>query len=78
MQCEWCLHSCEFTAPNTKLGERNASGDRLVDFCSAYDPYVASTWFPRRMARKVTWVSPSGLMENAIDHVLVSRTDSSP
>ena len=52
-------------------GTRNERGDRLLEFCMANNLTAASSWFPHRKSRKVTWISRAGNAKNAIDHILI-------
>ena len=55
------------------IGERNASGDRLFDFCMANNITAAHSWFRKRASQKVTWISRAGNAKNAIDHILIDQ-----
>jgi len=55
-------------------GDRNTRGDKLFDFCLAYNLTAAHSWFPGRAGRKITWISRAGNAKNTIDYVLVSQS----
>ena len=75
--------------PNAKVGEDNRdmegvmgkhglrnindNGERLCDFCSMNGLVITRTCFPHRTAHKATWVSPSGRMQNQIDHMMICK-----
>lgn len=51
--------------------DSNNNGLRLLNLAVASNMKVVSTSFPRKDIHKVTWISPSGLTSNQIDHVLI-------
>ena len=53
---------------NIKSGH-NQRGIKLLNFCSQNMLSIANTFFKHR--RKITWVSPGGIVKNTIDYVLV-------
>ena len=55
------------------VGDRNLEGERIIDFCVAFDMAVVNTFFKKRMEQLVTY--KSGGHETQIDYVLCRRTD---
>ena len=55
------------------LGERNDSGDRLLEFCIEKDLFVANTHFQQPARRLYTWKSPGDVYRNQIDYIMVRR-----
>ena len=55
------------------LGERNNSGDKLVEFCRRNDLFVTNTWFEQKETARHTWVSPGDRCRNQIDYILCSQ-----
>lgn len=51
----------------------NDNGERLIKLATGANLVVKSTMLPRKDDRKVTWISPDGVTENQIDHVLIDR-----
>ena len=51
------------------------NGSRLLTFCASNEIVVRSTFFQQKDIHLATWVSPSGMANNQIDHVLVRRRD---
>ena len=52
----------------------NNNGERLLEFCMAYDLVVGGTLFPHREIHKLTWRSPNGRDKNQIDHLMINGT----
>ena len=52
-------------------GIRNNIGQRLLEFCSANDPFVTNTGFRHHVRRKTTWISPDGRTKNDIDYIML-------
>ena len=51
------------------LGTRNASGEKLADFCQANDFVITNTCFFQHSKRqRYTWISPQGNTRNQIDY----------
>ncbi|XP_017487696.1 PREDICTED: craniofacial development protein 2-like [Rhagoletis zephyria] len=59
--------------PESLHEECNENGMLLVNFATMEEMIVSSTFFPRRLFHKSTWVSPDGRTVNQIDHVLVDK-----
>lgn len=60
------------------LGNRNDSGEELIQFCQENEMIIANTWFQHHPRRIYTWISPDGKTKNQIDYCLVpSRWKSS-
>ena len=58
------------------LGNRATdNGTRLLSFCALNQLAVRNTFFQQKDIHLATWVGPSGLLANQIDHVLVRRQD---
>ena len=55
------------------LGEKNDSGQRLIDFCAANELVVTNTTFKQHKRRLYTWTSPNGVYRNQIDYILVKK-----
>ena len=53
-------------------GSMNNTGERLLEFCMAYDLVVGGTLFPHREIHKLTWCSPNGRDKNQIDHLMIN------
>ncbi len=59
--------------PESLHEECNENGMLLVNFATMEEMIVSSTFFPRKLFHKGTWVSPDGRTVNQIDHVLVDK-----
>jgi len=55
------------------LGDTNENGEDLVDLCALNDLSIGGTLFPHKRVHKATWISPAGVTENQIDHILTSQ-----
>jgi len=53
------------------LGIRNASGDRVHEFCATNDLVVSNTFFKNPPRRLYTWTSPDGKHRNQIDFIMI-------
>ena len=53
------------------IGQKNAEGRMLHEFCDERELCVANTWFKKRDKRKITF--KSGNNESEIDFILVSK-----
>ena len=49
------------------LGEQNAAGERLIEFCIENQLFIANTMFFQHKRRLHTWTSPDGKNRNQID-----------
>ncbi|XP_071947472.1 uncharacterized protein [Antedon mediterranea] len=54
------------------MGERNARGDRWVNWCKAKDMTITNTWFKEPPRRIYTWKSPGDVTRNQIDYIAVN------
>jgi len=55
------------------VGQRNARGERLLQFAQEKGLYICNTKFPNKLSRKWTWTSPNGQDRNMIDYVMVQK-----
>ena len=55
------------------FGDVNENGEELVGFCALNGLSIGETLFPHKRVHKATWVSPDGVTENQIDHILISQ-----
>ena len=55
------------------LGNRNDRGNRLVEFCEAYNLMVANTWFNQHKRRRYTWKMPGDRNRYQLDYILVGQ-----
>lgn len=59
------------------IGERNAKGDRLIQFCQEEHYIISDTWFKLPIRRLYTWNSPQNgkdnVVRNQIDYVLINK-----
>jgi hypothetical protein len=55
------------------IGERNESGERILDFGLSYDMILANTWFRKRESHLVTF--KSGVNTSQIDFFLLRKRD---
>lgn len=53
------------------LGKRNARGERLLQFCTENNFFIANTGYEHHARRLYTWTSPGGLYKNQIDYILI-------
>jgi len=53
------------------LGERNAAGDCLYNFCAGNSLSIANTLFKQPPRRLYTWQSPNGNTRNQIDYIMI-------
>ncbi|XP_071944773.1 uncharacterized protein [Antedon mediterranea] len=54
------------------MGERNARGDRWVNWCKAKDMTITNTWFKEHPRRIYTRNSPGDVTRNQIDYIAVN------
>lgn len=52
------------------LGERNARGNMLVDWCNVNNFIITNTWFQHHWRKLYTWISPDGHTKNQIDFII--------
>ena len=52
------------------LGEQNAAGERLIEFCIENELFISNTMFFQHKRRLYTWTSPDGKNRNQIDYIL--------
>ena len=64
----------ETSIGNHGIGTRNERGQRLIEFAEARSLSIMNTFFEKRLDRKWTWKSPSGV-KNEIDFILSNRRD---
>ena len=64
----------ETSIGNHGIGTRNERGQRLIEFAEARSLSIMNTFFEKRIERKWTWKSPSGV-KNEIDFILSNRRD---
>ena len=57
----------EVSVGNYGVGNRNARGQTLVDFCDFHRMKIGNTFFKKRPSRKYTWIGPNGAVCNEID-----------
>jgi len=55
------------------IGERNARGDRWVQWCQARDLVITNTWFKHHPRRAYTWMSPGDRTRNQIDYIAINN-----
>ena len=55
------------------LGNRNAAGNRLVEFCQENKLIITNTCFKQPNRRLYTWTSPNGKHRNQIDFIVCSK-----
>jgi exonuclease III len=53
------------------LGERNSSGERLVEFCEQHKLVATNTWFKQEKRRRYTWKAPGDIARYQLDYILV-------
>lgn len=51
----------------------NDNGMKLIDFSTAKNLIISSTYFPRKNIHKQTWTSPDGKTKTQIDHVIIDK-----
>ena len=56
------------------LGSRNASGEKLADFCQANDLVITNTYFQHPNRQRYTWISPQGNTRNQMDYILIGKS----
>ena len=57
------------------IGECNANGERLLDFCASNQLIVSNTWFQHKLLHQATWFRNSDRSRpgHMIDYVLVNK-----
>ena len=58
---------------NEGLGDVNENEEELVYFCALNGLSIGGTLFPHKRVYKAPWISPDGVTENQIDHILKSQ-----
>ena len=56
-------------------GNRNERGDRLIEFATSKNLYIANGTFQKKEGRKWTWKSPDGSTRNEIDFIMTNKKD---
>ena len=54
-------------------GDRNESGERLLEFAIMHSLYICNTRFEQKSQRKWTWASPDGVHKNMTDLILIQQ-----
>jgi hypothetical protein len=55
-------------------GQRNARGDRLVEFCGLNELIITNTQFKQSKDNRYwTWLAPNGIGRNQIDYIMISK-----
>ena len=55
------------------LNDVNENGEELVDFYALNGLSIDGTLFSHKRVYKATWISPDGVTENQMDHILISQ-----
>jgi endonuclease/exonuclease/phosphatase family metal-dependent hydrolase len=55
------------------LGNRNESGERVLEFCEEIALFLTNTYFELSERRLYTWTSPDSKHKNQIDYILGRR-----
>ena len=55
------------------IGERNESGEMLLELAKRNSLYIANTKFQGKLRKKATWVSPDGKTKNMIDFIMMEQ-----
>ncbi|CAG5117437.1 unnamed protein product [Candidula unifasciata] len=55
------------------LGNRNETGEKLIEFCIENELTIANTLYKQHPRRLFTWTSPDGVTKNQIDYILIQR-----
>jgi len=55
------------------LGNRNDTGERLLEFCEENALFIANTFYKQPERRLYTWTSPDGKYKNQIDYIIGRR-----
>ena len=54
-------------------GERDDSGQRLIEFCSEHKLVLANTFFKRHPRRLYTWKQAGDISRAQLDYIAISR-----
>ena len=65
-------HHMRQVVGNYGLGERNESGEKLIDFCLQRRLSIMNTYFEHHPRRLYTWKSPGDRYRNQIDFILIN------
>ena len=55
------------------LGQRNESGDTLVEWATSKNFKIMNTQFQKKAGRRWTWRSPDGHTKNEIDYIVTDN-----
>ncbi|KAI5750962.1 hypothetical protein M8J77_002882 [Diaphorina citri] len=55
------------------LGNKNESGDHLINLCEEFQLCITNTWFEQKESARHTWSSPGDLVKNQIDFICVDQ-----
>ena len=55
-----------------RLGQMNENGEHFADLCALNQLVIGGSFFPHKRIHKVTWISPTHVTENQIDHICIS------
>lgn len=55
------------------FGERNESGDRLINYAYQHKLSIMNTFFKKKENRKWTWISPDLKTKNEIDFIMINN-----
>ena len=69
-------HEDELAVGQHSSGERNESGERLIQFAESQNLKIINSFFHKPIQDKWTWHSPDGHTKNEIDFILTDHLDS--
>ena len=55
------------------LGSRNTREGSVINFAQSHQLKIMNTFFKKRLHRRWTWISPSGVTKNEIDYILTDK-----